>query len=208
MGILFASGVNKLKNNPLKLLLLSAVGFVLIACSDPDVLPDVPVDRESKEIGVYDLWSVCHDNKEQYAPPSLEDWVKKNTAIFIGKAVERRLNFVTGHKYHFNGCWVRFKTDEILKGSIGKDVWVKAIYNYNSSLIDIFDYKNCPIVAGKKYLIVGQYVPVDEDGFEFVHVDKDISVPSLYTCAPVEQFPKAEETFKKIKKIINGGETL
>ena len=189
--------------------------FSTAACAiDPDVKPDGAIvgDYKTSNVTEYPLWRNCHDAASPTPVPTLADFLKTNPTVFIGKAVERKLTHENEHlsqmyHTHFNGCWVKFKVQQVIQGDVGVEEWVKFTYDDNIPLEEYYNYTKCYPRTGKEYLISGRYIRQHEDGtsnktLNYVIASKDVSEKPRYTCSPVEKLPEGNAVVSEIRKIL------
>lgn len=180
---------------------------------DPDVLPDQVITEEMRKLphGEHKLWRLDCTSFNQFLGAD---------AIFVGKAVERRLMLNDERNSISNACWVRFKVESVLRGSIKdkREIWTQATYDaLGMPLEDKDTYKYCYFEPGGRYLVMGRYgaggytnakgdkVP-SEKWPEYVIVAQDVRPePPHLTCPIIKRLSATEdgvawfEQFKKEK---------
>ncbi len=193
-------------NNLTQRIIFGGTALLLAACAtDPEVKPDAPIVKDESAVSFTPMWQFCQDlqSGNGKSQTTLEEFVKWDDVIFTGKAVERRLRYKKGS--HFNGCWVKFKIEEVIKGHLDKEIWVKAFYADND-MGHVFSYQNCYLKPGKMYLLTGKKSSHNKFlDYDVVSVHKDVASPSRYKCSPVELLENSKSLIQQIKSILKDG---
>lgn len=147
--------------------------------------------------GPSSITNVCAPHNK----PTIEKWANFVSNIMTGKAVETKLRINKKDAYE-DSCWVRFSINKSIKGSSNSEIWINATYNkYNTKngWKDIFDIKNCPLKAGKEYLVFAQtQTPYRKDLPDYLGVGYD---EDSYKCTPIIPLPEAGEVIKQLNKL-------
>lgn len=201
----------------LVLILLSTAACAVNSHTDPDVKPDGPIVGNHKNDSVSEepLWWNCQAANPTQSKPkkSLSQYIKEKEIIFVGKALERNLVLEQPHHLHFNGCWVNFRLESLIKGKLDSNiVLVKFTYDERTPIKDYFSYTNCFFHTGDSYVIFGDYSKagkLDNHNLtlkypwrEHVLASKDVSEHPKYACPPAERLPEGNKTITEIKNIL------
>jgi hypothetical protein len=145
--------------------------------------------------GPSEVKTICAKGDKQ----RIEKWANSVSNIMTGKVLEARLRMNKKDAYE-DSCWVRFSINKSIKGSADSEIWLKVAYNKWSKdgWKDIYDLKNCPLKAGKKYLVFAQnYTPYNKDLPDYLGVGYD---ENNYNCTPIT-LPEAGTTIKILNKL-------
>ncbi len=185
-------------------IVLGGVSLLLASCAvDPDVKPDAPITAKIEELQGVPLWLFCSEknalNKNGMPFNRVAD---EADVIFTGKVLERRLNF--DGTPPLNGCLVKMRTLDVLKGKLNKEIWLRAFYSHNSIEHDKpLSYDQCYLELGKEYFISGRQR--SSSNGKVVVVAKDNSAKQLFVCLPVQKLSESKDIISFIKNINHGG---
>ncbi len=192
-------------NNIARNIMFGGIFVLLAACAtDPDIKPDAPIVNTKDDLQPMPMWQFCEDTHPHSGSKiRFKDFIESSDAIFTGKVVERRMTFENAPP--FNGCWVKVKVMQTLKGTIGSEVWVKAYFSHENRDA-MLKYESCYLKTGEKYLLTGRYKPANSYYSAHVAVWKDIINKPRYRCSPVEKIENSKDVIKEIQLILKDGE--
>lgn len=165
---------------------------------------DIPqVEVKNKAVRIHPYYRYC-----TWRNLSLEDWIKQDNAILIGKVDAVRPRLPQDHSQE-NNCWAYVKAEEWLKGIGPESLWVSStIDEEGKTFADFEQLHYCNFKEGKRYLIFGNIydkVSYKETSFILVTATQNGSTRN-YFCGPTKEITKENKDplVEKVRNILRG----